>query len=113
DEILRSLEHGRAGAQEYAQRVAVLAGHGEVELAVAVHIRHGYGARVGCGGEVLFGGEGPIAVPHEHAHREAMEVRHGEVGLAVAIDVRYRGGDRTGARGRVLLAGEGAIAVAQ
>src|SRR5207245_2915737 len=108
--------------QKYADCATAVISYDKVELAVGVYIRHGDAAGTHRRGEVLFGGEGAIAVAQQHAHRVAAFVRHrtvryGKIQLAVAIDVRHRDekwtGEITGRRAKVLPSGEGAIAVAE
>src|SRR5205823_2035736 len=74
---------------------AQLAGGGEVELAVAVHVGGGGSVVVRWNRQAGARREGPVSVAAEQADRVAEAIRDREIVVAVAVEV---GGDHAARR---------------
>src|SRR5207249_3373272 len=93
-------------------RVCSWAGHGKVEMAVAVEVSHRQGAGSVADVVVLGGPKGAVALAQQDSHRNA-SCHLSEVEMAVAVKVPHRQGGSTDASGVALGGLEGAVAPAQ
>ena len=107
-------ESAIAIAQQDANVVAAVVGHGQVGLAVIIEVPDRDAAGIDAARAVRGGGggKGAIAVVQKDADGAAGIVRHGQVGLAVAVEIAHRHTARIRAARAIRGGGGGKSAIA-